>query len=52
MPHADSATIPAGIDKAAFWAHVHEQLSHLLDGQRNWVCLDLCIVVAPPTGCC
>ncbi|KAJ8483523.1 hypothetical protein ONZ51_g4638 [Trametes cubensis] len=37
MPHADSATIPAGIDKAAFWAHVHEQLSHLLDGQRNWV---------------
>ncbi|KAI0759883.1 GAF domain-like protein [Trametes elegans] len=37
MPHADSALIPAGIDKTAFWAHVHEQLSHLLDGQRNWV---------------
>ncbi|KAI8993930.1 GAF domain nucleotide-binding protein [Trametes punicea] len=37
MPHADSAMIPAGLQKPAFWAHVHEQLSHLLDGQRNWV---------------
>ncbi|KAL1945902.1 hypothetical protein VTO73DRAFT_1904 [Trametes versicolor] len=37
MPHADSAMIPPGMDKTAFWAHVHEQLSHLLDGQRNWV---------------
>ncbi|KAI0358610.1 GAF domain nucleotide-binding protein [Trametes cingulata] len=37
MPHADSAMIPPGMDKAAFWSHVHEQLSHLLDGQRNWV---------------
>ncbi len=46
MPHADSAMIPPGMDKIAFWAHVHEQLSHLLDGQRNWVCLHLCIVVA------
>ncbi|KAI0368327.1 GAF domain nucleotide-binding protein [Pilatotrama ljubarskyi] len=37
MPHADSAMIPPGMDKAAFWSYVHEQLSHLLDGQRNWV---------------
>ncbi|TBU31615.1 GAF domain nucleotide-binding protein [Dichomitus squalens] len=37
MPHADSAVIPSGIDKAAFWVHVHEQLSHLLAGQRDWV---------------
>ncbi|KAI0645881.1 GAF domain nucleotide-binding protein [Trametes meyenii] len=37
MPHADSALIPSGLDKAAFWTHVHEQLSHLLDGQRSWV---------------
>ncbi|KAH9839130.1 GAF domain nucleotide-binding protein [Rhodofomes roseus] len=37
MPHADSALVPSGVDKAAFWTHVHEQLSYLLDGQRNWV---------------
>ncbi|PIL36044.1 hypothetical protein GSI_01704 [Ganoderma sinense ZZ0214-1] len=37
MPHADSAMIPPGLDKAAFWDHVHEQLSHLLAGQRHWV---------------
>ncbi|KAI0823398.1 GAF domain nucleotide-binding protein [Trametes gibbosa] len=37
MPHADSAMIPPGLDKVAFWAHVHEQLSHLLAGQRSWV---------------
>ncbi|KAI9067363.1 GAF domain nucleotide-binding protein [Trametes sanguinea] len=37
MPHADSAMIPSGLDKPAFWEHVHEQLSYLLDGQRNWV---------------
>ncbi|KAI0743952.1 GAF domain nucleotide-binding protein [Daedaleopsis nitida] len=37
MPHADSALIPSGIDKETFWSHVHEQLSHLLAGQRDWV---------------
>ncbi|RPD78608.1 GAF domain nucleotide-binding protein [Lentinus tigrinus ALCF2SS1-7] len=37
MPHADSAMIPSGIDKQAFWSHVHEQLSYLLAGQRDWV---------------
>ncbi|KAH9929552.1 GAF domain nucleotide-binding protein [Epithele typhae] len=41
MPHADSAMIPAGLDKVAFWAHVHEQLRHLLAGQRDWVCTNL-----------
>ena len=45
MPHADSAMIPSGLDKKAFWAHVHEQLSYLLAGQRDWVCLRLCTVV-------
>ncbi|KAI0780246.1 GAF domain nucleotide-binding protein [Fomes fomentarius] len=37
MPHADSAFVPNGIDREAFWSHVHEQLSHLLAGQRDWV---------------
>lgn len=37
MPHADSALVPAGLDKAQFWAHVHAQLAALLDGQRAWV---------------
>ncbi|KAH8107770.1 GAF domain-like protein [Cristinia sonorae] len=37
MPHADSALVPPGLSKVEFWAHVYEQLSALLDGQRNWV---------------
>lgn len=37
MPHADSALVPAGLDKTQFWNHIHDQLSYLLDGQRNWV---------------
>ncbi|KZT71710.1 GAF domain-like protein [Daedalea quercina L-15889] len=37
MPHADSAFVPPGLDRAAFWDHVHDQLSYLMDGQRNWV---------------
>ncbi|PCH36015.1 GAF domain-like protein [Wolfiporia cocos MD-104 SS10] len=37
MPHADSALIPPGLDKSAFWNHVYEQLGVLLEGQRNWV---------------
>ncbi|KAF9818128.1 hypothetical protein IEO21_02970 [Rhodonia placenta] len=37
MPHADSALVPHGLDKAAFWDHVHDQLAALLEGQRNWV---------------
>lgn len=45
MPHADSALVPSGIDREAFWSHIHEQLSHLLAGQRDWVCLRLCTVM-------
>ncbi|CCL99050.1 uncharacterized protein FIBRA_01061 [Fibroporia radiculosa] len=37
MPHADSALIPSGLNKSAFWQHVHVQLAALLEGQRNWV---------------
>ncbi|KAH9920165.1 GAF domain-like protein [Fomitopsis serialis] len=37
MPHADSALVPSGLDKVAFWGHVYDQLGYLLDGQRNWV---------------
>lgn len=36
-PHADSAFVPQGLDKAQFWEHVYEQLVALLDGQRSWV---------------
>lgn len=46
MPHADSAMIPEGIDKDAFWAHVHDQLSHLLAGQRDWVRPAVCPCVS------
>ena len=49
MPHADSAMIPPGLDKAAFWDHVHEQLSHLLADQRDWVCLRMCILGPRPS---
>jgi len=39
MPHADSALVPSSITtKPQFWAHVHEQLSYILNDQdRNWV---------------
>ncbi|KAJ3552421.1 hypothetical protein NM688_g4158 [Phlebia brevispora] len=37
MPHADSAFIPSGLNKTQFWEHVYDQLSALLEGQRDWV---------------
>jgi len=38
MPHADAATLPSTIDtKAEFWSYVYDQLSHLLEGQQNWI---------------
>ena len=47
MPHADSAFVPGGLDKAQFWEHVYEQLTALLDGQRSWVRLSACLPVQP-----
>jgi len=38
MPHADSSLVPETIQsKADFWTHVHTQLKHLLESERNWV---------------
>ncbi|KZS98539.1 GAF domain-like protein [Sistotremastrum niveocremeum HHB9708] len=38
MPHADSSLVPPEIkSKAEFWAHVLEQLTALIEGQRNWI---------------
>ncbi|KAA1471807.1 GAF domain-like protein [Dentipellis sp. KUC8613] len=38
MPHADSSLVPSTIKtRAEFWAHVHDQLSALIDGQGDWV---------------
>ncbi|KAH7909294.1 GAF domain-like protein [Hygrophoropsis aurantiaca] len=38
MPHADASLVPATItSKIEFWDHVHNQLSIVLSGQRNWV---------------
>jgi len=38
MPHADSSLVPETIQsKADFWDHVHTQLEHLLESERNWV---------------
>jgi len=37
MPHADSAFVPAGLNRKQFWEHVHGQLTALLEGQRQWV---------------
>jgi len=37
MPHADSALVPPGLTRTEFWAHVHDQLAALLEGQRSWV---------------
>ncbi|KAI0320458.1 GAF domain-like protein, partial [Amylostereum chailletii] len=38
MPHADSSLVPSTVQsKSEFWIHVHDQLSALLDGQRDWI---------------
>ncbi|ORY30599.1 GAF domain-like protein [Naematelia encephala] len=38
MPHADSSLVPEEVKtKAQFYAHVQEQLSHLLEGSTYWV---------------
>lgn len=44
--HADSSLLPSFIrTKPQLWEHLLMQLTHLLDGQRDWVTFCLSIVM-------